>query len=237
MGPFAKPLVSARLQTAGDLESPPAPTYPSHCDWTIRFIKRLSVQRPDFHRELMNHVKRLIFQTWLPAGRMAAAAWQRTDPWLQSSLCCDSQPATAAQNWKRYLGESVCLHPIQSNRCWPSPLSVVKSCWMMSSQIWGNWKLATCSVFKLKLHVSPKLRQRGPQKRGKRVHWVADEFSRNTLVLTGIQLTLQLQIHINGLSVWSVSGRITTAAEVSGQIGPGRWMVLKTSLHSYINRI
>lgn len=142
--PFAKPLVSAP-QTAGDLESPPAPTYPSHCDWTIRFIKLLSVQSPDFHRELMNHVKRLIFQTWLPAGRMAAAAWQRTDPWLQSSLCCDSQPATAAQNWKRYLGESVCLHSIQSNRRWPSPLSVVKSCWMKSSQFWGNWKLATCS--------------------------------------------------------------------------------------------
>lgn len=134
-------------QTAGDLESPSAPTYPSHWDWTIRFIKLLSVQSPDFHRELMNHVKRLIFQTWLPAGRMAAVAWQRTDPWLQSSRCCDSQPATVAQNWKWYLGESVCLHSIQSNRCWPPsfpfPLSVVKSCWMMSSQF--NGKLAICS--------------------------------------------------------------------------------------------
>lgn len=116
-------------QTAGDLESPPAPSHPSHCDWTFRFIKRLSVQSPAI----------------LPAGRMAAAAWQRTDPWLRCSLCCDSQPASAAQNWKRYLGESVCLHSIQSNRSWPSPLSVVKSCWIMSSQFWGNWKLATCS--------------------------------------------------------------------------------------------
>lgn len=46
-----------------------------------------------------------------------------------------------------------------------------------------------------------------------------------------------VEIHIRGLSVWSMSRGITTSGEVSWQTGPGHWMVLRTSLHSYINRI
>ena len=59
----------------------------------------------------------------------------------------------------------------------------------------------------------------------------------NTLVRTGLQLRVQVEIHIRGLSVWSMSQGITTTGEVSWQTGPSHWMVLKTSLHSYINRI
>lgn len=59
----------------------------------------------------------------------------------------------------------------------------------------------------------------------------------DTLVLTGLWHWVQDEIHIRGLSVWSMSRGITTAGEVSWQTGPGHWMVLKTSRHSYINRI
>lgn len=59
----------------------------------------------------------------------------------------------------------------------------------------------------------------------------------DTLVLTGLQHWVQVEIHIRGLSVWSMSRGITTAGQVSWQTGPGHWMVLKTSRHSYINRI
>ncbi len=77
----------------------------------------------------------------------------------------------------------------------------------------------------------------GTRKKGKRVHWVIYEVFGNTLVLTVLRLWVQVEIHIRGLSVWSMSRGITTAGEVSWQTGPGQWMVLRTSLHSYINRI
>lgn len=37
--------------------------------------------------------------------------------------------------------------------------------------------------------------------RGKRVHWVILKVSGNSLVVTGPQLMVQLEIHIKGLSV------------------------------------
>ena len=75
----------------------------------------------------------------------------------------------------------------------------------------------------------------GTKKRGKRVHWViCGEY-------IGFDkapwLCVQVEIHIRGLSVWSMSRGVTTAGEVSWQTGPGHWRVLRTSLHSYINRI
>lgn len=80
----------------------------------------------------------------------------------------------------------------------------------------------------------PKSTKRGAQKKEvKGFIWVIYKVFGNTLVLT----VLRVEIHIRGLSVWSMSRRITTAGEVSWQTGPGHWMVLKTSLHSYINRI
>lgn len=63
----------------------------------------------------------------------------------------------------------------------------------------------------------------------------------NTLVLTGFRLWVHIEIHIKGLSVWSMSHGITTSGGGGGGVswltGPGHWMVLRTSLHSYINRI
>lgn len=43
--------------------------------------------------------------------------------------------------------------------------------------------------------------QKGAQKRGKRVHWVIYEVFGNSLVLTGLQLYVQVEIHIRGLGV------------------------------------
>lgn len=89
----------------------------------------------------------------------------------------------------------------------------------------------------VKLHMSSKVDQKGGTKRGKRVHWVIYRVFGNTLVLAGLRIRVQLQIHIRGLRVWSMSRWITTAGEVSWRTGPGQWIVLKTSLRYYINRI
>lgn len=37
-------------------------------------------------RELMNHVKGLIFQTWPPAGKVPPVVWRSPDTWPQGSL-------------------------------------------------------------------------------------------------------------------------------------------------------
>lgn len=122
-----------------------------------------------------------------------------------------------------------------------------KSCWVTNSQF--NWKLLEYSR-DVSVHIwivyavvkqpgSSKADKKGgaQKKKGKRVHWVIYEVFGNTLLLTVVRLRVQVEIHIRGLSVWSMSRGITTAGEVSWQTGPGQWMVLRTSLHSYINRI
>lgn len=77
----------------------------------------------------------------------------------------------------------------------------------------------------------------GGKKRGKRVHWVIYKAFGNTFLLARLRLRLQLEIHIRGLRVWSMSCWKTTAGEVSCQTGPGHRTVFKTSLRYLINRI
>lgn len=163
-------------------------------------------------------------------------------------------------------GLSFCLHSIQSTGFWPSSLSflvwlcvlkfrlkmllssgVTQVLWLVSNINHGHAnkvllsyefpvQLRSCRR-DVKLHMSSKVHQKGGTKRGKRVHWVIYRVSGNTLVLAGLRLRVQLEIHIRGLRVWSMSRWITTAGEVSWQTGPGHWIVLETSLRYYINRI
>lgn len=225
----------------------------------------------------MNHVKRLIFQTWPLVGKVPAVVRQSPDLWLQGYFAASCVSPTGFYNatLKWILWEvSVCVDSSQGTGWWPYSFSfqhgvyavefwvrmllnsgVTQVLWLVlnlncgsETQSPAEWRIPSWKLVEYSRDVSVhmqlwnslavfKIDKRGAQKRGKRVHWVIYGVFGNTLVLTGLQLCVQVGIHIRGLSVWSMSCGITTAGKVSWQTGPGHWMVLRTSRHSYINRI
>lgn len=144
------------------------------------------------------------------------------------TLCVEVQTQNAIELWYNW---SAVAGVKYKPRSWN-----IKSCWVMNSQ----FSLDPVEEFRdvhVKLHMSSKVVQKGGKKRGKRVHWVTYKVSGNTFLLARLRLKGQLEIHIRGLRVWSMSCWITTAGEVNCQTGPGHWVVLKTSLRYLINRI
>lgn len=116
--------------------------------------------------------------------------------------------------------------------------------WRIPSSTESSWNTPEMLVFILKLHMQmwndlgvPKLTKGGIKKK---VKGFVGSFTRSLgrhWFWQGSGSGCRLKSTLGALSVWSMSPGIATSGEVIWQTGLGHRMVLRTSIHSYINRI
>lgn len=144
---------------------------------------------------------------------------QSTDPRLQGSLCrllCQPSSHWNGQKWNWSLRGSVsvcftakawmttlffCEPDVPTLKIWFRIHAVVmKHKVLLSEDSQFSWKLVGYSR-DVHLHIEPAYEPKVHKKGGGRHKDGVKGFIHNTLVLTGLQLRVQLQIHIRGLSL------------------------------------